>query len=230
MAFCPDCGKPYPDQATKCGSCGKELPAAAKKPVGGKFKGTMLMTPAAGKQFAGAGAVAQPPGGPPVQPAQTPAPVPQPAGQTAGEHKASADQMAFGATVLMSATPLPGSLQKPVVTPPAAAEFKGKGTILAAVAPPVAMQPSAPAQTPQAPAQPAPLASPEPTPHATQPSTQAARPAPMNASGGESFNLRRPIAADSAIQQAGKKRLWIGLALGFVGLLAIFAAIGLLLR
>ena len=52
----------------------------------------------------------------------------------------------------------------------------------------------------------------------------------MSASGGESFNLRRPLAADSSLQAAGSKRIWIGLAIGFIGILAICAAIGILLR
>ena len=44
MAFCPHCGKSVAEQAVKCLSCGGELEAKGKP---ARFKGTMIMQPAA---------------------------------------------------------------------------------------------------------------------------------------------------------------------------------------
>jgi hypothetical protein len=48
MAFCPECGKSVTAEASKCASCGRALEAkpAAAKSGAGRFKGTMMMTPA----------------------------------------------------------------------------------------------------------------------------------------------------------------------------------------
>lgn len=70
MAFCPECGKPAADQATKCASCGKEL---SRRRVRASRKGTMMMTPGVAAKAASQLA-------PPAAPVAGAAPAPAPAG------------------------------------------------------------------------------------------------------------------------------------------------------
>jgi hypothetical protein len=67
MAFCPNCGKPVTEQASKCLACAQEFEPRAKA---ARFKGTMMMTPANAPQAATA---------PPATAAPAAAPAPQPA-------------------------------------------------------------------------------------------------------------------------------------------------------
>ncbi len=87
MAFCPNCGKSVGEQAPKCASCGKAL---EQQPggKGGRFKGTMLMTPAAVPAGMQLPAKKPEPGAPRSAPAATPAATaqvaaPVPAGSSA---------------------------------------------------------------------------------------------------------------------------------------------------
>ena len=57
MAFCPHCGKSVAEQAVKCLSCGGELEAKGKP---ARFKGTMIMQPAAAPAAPAAAAPAAP--------------------------------------------------------------------------------------------------------------------------------------------------------------------------
>lgn len=111
--FCPNCGKPNTDQATKCISCATELRPAAR-PAGGKFKGTMMM----------AGVQAPKPGEqpPPGQPQQPPPGGPQ-QGPGVGGPPPEKQNMAFQQTMLGPMTP-PGG---PGAPPPAAKPPGGFG-------------------------------------------------------------------------------------------------------
>ncbi|MCA9600551.1 MAG: zinc ribbon domain-containing protein, partial [Myxococcales bacterium] len=62
--FCPNCGKPNTDEATKCVACGAEL----KKQGAKKFKGTMMMQTSPIAQKPGASEPA--PGAVPTAPAR----------------------------------------------------------------------------------------------------------------------------------------------------------------
>ena len=110
MAFCPHCGKSAADQATKCISCGKDLTPLKPAGGGGKFKGTMLMTPGQ------AGAEAKPPAAQPKAPApdqptaQKPAAQPQPAAPSPAKKSAP-----FGGTMIGTGIPTPDG-PKPAVT------------------------------------------------------------------------------------------------------------------
>lgn len=76
MAFCPHCGKSVAEQAVKCLSCGGELEAKAKA---ARFKGTMIMQPAAAPAAAAApapAAAAPAPAAAPKAGVSTPAPAP----------------------------------------------------------------------------------------------------------------------------------------------------------
>lgn len=144
MAFCPECGKPNADQAIKCSSCGKELPQAAKS-GGAKFKGTILMSSAAAsKQFGVAAPAPTPVNEKPntseksAAPAQSAAEMKQTNLQEAGE------KIAYQATIMMSGAPQAVSPEAaepaPVSPTTSASQVKGKGTIIAAVAPPVVLK------------------------------------------------------------------------------------------
>jgi hypothetical protein len=63
MAFCPHCGKSVAEQAVKCLSCGGELEAKGKP---ARFKGTMIMQPAASPAAAAAPAPAPAPVAAPI--------------------------------------------------------------------------------------------------------------------------------------------------------------------
>jgi hypothetical protein len=75
MAFCPHCGKSVTDQASKCLACGKEFEPRAKA---ARFKGTMMMSPAA------AAPLAPKPAAQPAKPAPAPA-APAPAAPAAAK-------------------------------------------------------------------------------------------------------------------------------------------------
>jgi hypothetical protein len=118
--YCPSCGKPNTDQAEKCASCGADLGKA--KPAGAKkFKGTMMMgatgpkPPTPGSPVPGPGGGAGSPGAPspgPASPAQGP-PAPAATGTPAGapdagsEAEAPKKNLAFQATMLGGAGPVP---------------------------------------------------------------------------------------------------------------------------
>src|SRR5689334_10171320 len=93
MAFCPNCGKQVTEQASKCLSCGHELEAKAKS---ARFKGTMMMSPAAvATPQAPATASPEPP-----KPAPAPAPAAAPAAASPARGPASASSKVMKATML----------------------------------------------------------------------------------------------------------------------------------
>jgi hypothetical protein len=68
MAFCPNCGKPVTEQASKCLACGQEFEPRAKA---ARFKGTMMMTPAGAPAAAAQPATAKAAAAPAAQPASS---------------------------------------------------------------------------------------------------------------------------------------------------------------
>jgi hypothetical protein len=116
MAFCPHCGKSVTDQASKCLACGKEFEPRAKA---ARFKGTMMMTPAAAAPLAPKPAAEPPKEAPkPAAPAAAPAPAP-----AAGAPRVTVPSKVAKHTMLgtggMGLAPPPGALRAPTPAPPA---------------------------------------------------------------------------------------------------------------
>jgi len=101
--YCPNCGKPNTDEATKCIGCSTELAPVKKAPA--RFKGTMMMSGMGGGPAPGQPGGAPPAGGP--APAE-PAPAMGGGPVQAGAAPAKKD-LAFQATMLGPMTPPPGA-------------------------------------------------------------------------------------------------------------------------
>jgi hypothetical protein len=123
MAFCPNCGKENPKDATECASCGKELAPGAKEKTAAKmakFKGTILMPGASATKSPLAGIPEKPP------PAQKPADAAQqpPAGPAAQQPRADAppqeSDIALQKTMLGTGGAIPG-IGQPADAPPTGA-------------------------------------------------------------------------------------------------------------
>ena len=122
MAFCPNCGKPVTEQASKCLACGQEFEPRAKA---ARFKGTMMMTPASAPQAAAA--QSPPPAAKPAAPAavQQPPPAAAPAARTATPGPSKVAKVTMLGTGGMGiapqlAPPGPATAAAPQAPPPAA--------------------------------------------------------------------------------------------------------------
>lgn len=246
MAFCPHCGKPAGEQATKCLACGKEIARAA---VGGRggFKGTMMMaTPAvAAPKGATAASAIEPESAPMAKPqaAAKPAPVaPPPPAAEAPDPATDNRPSALKATMVGGmgvAAPMP----RPAPAPPPAAVRGPERPAPVAVAPPEPTQqdmphpdgPAAFAKTAPLPAS-APIGVVQPNPAApsapVEDSAALLAGDPMASTGGapapppERQRPPRPASFDYTPAPTGPSN-WTWVVAGFIGMIVI-AGCGLL--
>jgi predicted RNA-binding Zn-ribbon protein involved in translation (DUF1610 family) len=141
MAFCPNCGKQVTEQASKCISCGKDLDPKAKA---ARFKGTMMMSPAAGPAVAApAGGNAKAPEAPKPAPAPVAAVAPAPKAPTPGPSKVmKATMLGTGGAGLAP----PPAKARAVTTPNAPAQAAPPPAAGAAAAAPAASAQRAPTE------------------------------------------------------------------------------------
>lgn len=120
MAFCPECGKSTAPEATKCVHCGKELAAAQHKPVGGRFKGTMMMQSA--PVAAAAATPAKLPDAPSLAtPSESAKPESAPPPAAAAAPKPMLKATMLGAGIAVPPPAAAGAVAQPATTPEAAA-------------------------------------------------------------------------------------------------------------
>jgi hypothetical protein len=211
MAFCPNCGKPVTEQASKCLACGQEFEPRAKS---ARFKGTMMMTPATAPQPPAAATPAAP-AAPPAAAKPQPSPAaaaPAPRPTAPGPSKvAKATMLGTGGLGFAPPAGLGAKPGAPVQPPPAA----GAG---------------APLARPQA-------AAPEPAPAApqVQPAGGGQDPA---ADDSQRFLVGDPMAPAPAAQRGARRagredgegnvpvqRTTLLLVIGVIGM-AVIAAVG----
>jgi hypothetical protein len=234
MAFCPHCGKEAGNQASTCISCGKSLAAAAKPAGPVRFKGTMMMQPAANPPAPAAAAPAAPPAASPeavAAPAAPAAPAAAPAG---------APKHGFKGTMIGTGIPGVGAAAPAAAAPAAAAP----AAAAPAAAAPAAAAP-APARSMEAAssfADTAPASDAGPAIAAAKAAAEAARQAaaaltPTTADDSARFLVGDPMAPHEEAartapvrhhaghEEPDQRPPWMLVAIGFVGMLAI-AGIG----
>lgn len=241
MAFCPHCGKSVTDQASKCLACGKEFEPRAKA---ARFKGTMMMTPAAvplPKQAEPAKEPPKPAAAPAPAPAAPAAAAPAPAARAAAPSKVAKQTMlgtgGMGLAPPPQMAPARAPTPAPAQPPPAAGSLQPPPPARDSIAP-VPKPAAAPAAAAPAPAAPAPapaaakpasvwdesaMANTDRPPASDAPSYASGSPsAPRAAFDHSESDTRESL--DAGAQALPTHKVGLFIALGVGGLMAIAAA------